>query len=75
MNNEEIWQPIRGTKGAYSVSTHGRVRRNAGVITVMKPIRQRVLRANHGRVTLSVDGVPTEAHVETLMHQTFGCTL
>ena len=68
----EEWAPIRRAKGLYSISTHGRIRRNAGTIIVHKPIRERVLRPKNGWVSLSVNGTITSEHVDELMSETFG---
>jgi hypothetical protein len=68
----EEWAPIRRTQGRYSISTHRRVRRNAGIVIVEKPVRERVLRPNGGWVSLSVNGTITSENVDELMHETFG---
>ena len=69
----EEWAPIRRTKGLYSVSTHRRIRRNAGTIIVEKPIRERVLKPKGGWVSLSVNGTITFENIDQLVHETFGC--
>jgi hypothetical protein len=69
----EEWAPIRRTGGLYSVSTHGRIRRNAGTIIVEKPIRERVLRPKGSWVSLSVNGTITSENIDELMNETFGC--
>lgn len=72
-DDEEFWQPIRNTNGHYSISTRGRIRRNAGVITVQKPVKQRILKAKDDAwISLSVDGITTFHRIETLLSQTFG---
>jgi hypothetical protein len=68
----EEWAPIRRTGGTYSVSTRGRIRRNAGVVLVEKPVRERILRPKGRWVSLSVDGVITSAHIDELLSETFG---
>lgn len=68
----EEWAPIRRTKGLYSVSTHGRIRRNAGIVIVEKPIQERVLKPKNGWVSLSVNGTITSEHIDELQHETFG---
>jgi NUMOD4 motif len=68
----EEWAPIRRTKGLYSVSTWGRIRRNAGIIIVEKPVRERILKPKGGWVSLSVNGTITSENIDELMHETFG---
>jgi hypothetical protein len=72
MTAPEEWSPIRRTGGTYSVSTRGRIRRNGRVITVEKPVRERILKARRGWVCLSVDGVTTDVRIDELMAETFG---
>lgn len=69
----EVWAPIARTKGLYSVSSRGRIRRNSATIIVEKPVRERVLKPKNGWVSLSVNGTITSEHVDELMNETFGC--
>jgi hypothetical protein len=74
MTGTEEWKVIAGTNGRYSISTRRRVRPNAAVITVEKPVRERILKPKDGRwVSLSVDGIRNFADIGHLMREAFGC--
>jgi hypothetical protein len=69
----EEWAPIRRTGGLYSVSTHGRIRRNSATIVVEKPVRERILKPKGGWVSISVGGAITSENIAALLVETFGC--
>ena len=73
----EIWRPIPGWQGFYSVTNYGRVRSEPRYVqrrTTRLRVRGRILRPNKiGSVNLSKPGARRSALSHTLAAEAFGC--
>jgi NUMOD4 motif len=74
---DEIWRPVPGWDGYYSVSNRGRVRSEPRYVqrrTTRLRVRGRILRPSKiGSVNLSKPGARRSALSHTLAAEAFGC--
>lgn len=71
MNNNEIWKPINGYNGIYSVSNFGKIKRLKGYRCNNDRILKQSIRRGHLFVTLSKDGVSNNCYVHRLVAEAF----